>query len=482
MKENQSCHKTAIQPYKPNERTIMNASIKKFVVAASLLAATCTFADSAEIVNVEGRGVGANKAEALKDAYRDAVERAVGMYVDAEQKMKNDELVEDQILTQSNAYIEKYEVVKENTKPNGLVEIRINAEVKKSALTKKLSDMMPKQTFALGDDAQNIHSRVVTKEKRNVDAAALLENVLKDVNPVTQLMRLSLSSTKPLVKNISPDPFGKGKERTLYRFRFTIDENKYYGEFLPPILKVLDQISLKPAKTVRLKPVDLSHEGNPDEKLKYLEGKWERVDDVHEDGRSRMFFGDYADDDNGVYIGDIGLSDGKGKPWCVSCIGNHCGVENAEEEDNPYTDPEEFVKDGVFRALVIVKMNKARTVIQAKEYALPPECARIVQKWQRSVRNNDEAVTTYNIVFSDGDGEEVVAAPVVFKNRTLSNVLLGSLAYFSSPEHLAGLGANGWYISPMLHCDAAAWERWIAFDIPRDQLPNIKSVTVELAE
>ena len=118
--------------------------IKKIVAAASLLVATCTFADSAEIVNVEGRGVGANKAEALKDAYRDAVERAVGMYVDAEQKMKNEELVEDQILTQSNAYIEKYDVVKEKTKPNGLVEIRINAEVKKSALTKKLSDMMPK--------------------------------------------------------------------------------------------------------------------------------------------------------------------------------------------------------------------------------------------------------------------------------------------------------------------------------------------------
>ena len=71
----------------------MNASIKKFVMAASLLAAACTFADTAEIVNVEGRGVGANKAEALKDAYRDAVERAVGMYVDAEQKMKYEELV-----------------------------------------------------------------------------------------------------------------------------------------------------------------------------------------------------------------------------------------------------------------------------------------------------------------------------------------------------------------------------------------------------
>ena len=81
----------------------------------SSAAATCT-----ETVMVKGRGVGADKTEALKDAYRDAVERAVGLYVDAEQMMKNEELVKDQILTQSNAYIEKYDVTKESAKPNGL--------------------------------------------------------------------------------------------------------------------------------------------------------------------------------------------------------------------------------------------------------------------------------------------------------------------------------------------------------------------------
>ena len=49
-----------------------------------MLVAISAFAQDAEIVKVKGRGVGTDKAEALKDAYRDAVERAVGMYVDAE--------------------------------------------------------------------------------------------------------------------------------------------------------------------------------------------------------------------------------------------------------------------------------------------------------------------------------------------------------------------------------------------------------------
>jgi len=83
-------------------------------------------------------------------------------------------------------------------------------------------------------------------------------------------------------------------------------------------------------------------------------------------------------------------------------------------------------------------------------------------------------------VFSDKSGEEVAAMPISFENRILSNVFLGSLPCFPKGEnykHLVGL-----FVSPMLHCDAESLEEWIGFDIPRDQLPNIKSVTVELAE
>ncbi len=133
------------------------------VCATALFAAMFVFAQDAEIVKVRGKGTGADKTEALKDAYRDAVERAVGLYVDAEQMMKNEELVKDQILTQSNAYIERYDVAKETTKPNGLVEIQILAEVRKSALTKKISDVMPTKTFRLSDGLKNGPSRLFVR-------------------------------------------------------------------------------------------------------------------------------------------------------------------------------------------------------------------------------------------------------------------------------------------------------------------------------
>ena len=60
----------------------MGAMVSNVLAAvAAMLAATFVFAQYAEIVKVRGKGVGADKAEALKDAYRGAVERAVGLYV-----------------------------------------------------------------------------------------------------------------------------------------------------------------------------------------------------------------------------------------------------------------------------------------------------------------------------------------------------------------------------------------------------------------
>ena len=453
----------------------MSASIKKFVVAASLLAAACAFAGDAEIVNVEGRGTGTDKAEALKDAYRDAVERAVGMYVDAEQQIKNEELVEDKILTQSNAYIEKYEVVRERKKANGLFEVQISAEVKKSALTKKLRDVMPRQTFALGDDAQNIHSRVVTKEKRNGDAAALLENVIGELDPVKQVMILSLSSAKPIQ---AADE--NGKQKLYYRFKFAVNERKYYEEFLPPLLKVLDQIALKQPKDVRLRSVDLGEDGIVDQKKEYLAGKWNSFD-ANKDGHTKISTYRYDSCVNGVYVGDIGFSDGKGDSWCFS--NTHSCCNSAEEYYSG-----SIAEKGLVRVMVITKMNASRSAITAREYELPQECADVVSKWWQKaisvpsvrVSKTQYQTTTYNIVFSDKSGEEVAAMPISFENRMLSNIFLGNLPYYpkgNNYKHLVGL-----FISPMVHCDAASLEEWIGFDIPQDELPNIKSVTVELAE
>ena len=469
----------------------MNKIAKRVLVAVMLIAVSAAFAQNAEIVKVKGRGIGVSRSEALKDAYRDAVERAVGLYVDAEQMMKNEELLKDQILTQSNAYVEKYEVVKEDDSANGLVEIQILAQVRKSALTAKLNGVMPRQVFRLGDDAQNVHSRAVTKEKRDVDAVALLKNALDGVNLVKQLVKVSLADNKPIMRKAQD-----GKERVYYRFRFTIDEDKYYNAFLPPLLKVLDQISLEPSKTVRFSSVEMKW-NEDDEKWKetelrrYVNGEWDAEGPFRQevrvdvDGRARFASGLSGDEsDGGVWLDNIGFSDGV-KSWAFSMIQRHCVDSVAQQEILNVRLQKDLARHKVFRVVVIVKMNRARTVIQAKEYAIPADCGEVVQKWLRDQWLGESAYsfrdgksTSYNIVFSDETGEEVAAMPLAILNKAVSNVFFGRTDHLKQgSETIVAL-----YVSPMVHCDATAYERWIGFGIPRDVLPTVKTVSVELAE
>lgn len=82
--------------------------IKMILAWAGILACLAIFGQDSDLVQVKGKGTGETEEIALRDAYRDAVETAVGLYVDAEQMVKNDQLIKDEILTQSNAYIEDY--------------------------------------------------------------------------------------------------------------------------------------------------------------------------------------------------------------------------------------------------------------------------------------------------------------------------------------------------------------------------------------
>ena len=472
-------------------------------------AAEAITADATDIVKVQGKGSGVTRDEALKDAYRDAVERAVGLYVDAEQMVKNNALVSDQILTQSNAYIKNYDVVKE-TSANGLVMVRILATVKKTALTKKLSDVMPPHTFKLGDDAQNVHAVAVTQEKRSEDAVALLKKTLDGVNPITQMIRLSLADPKLMTQEIRGQGNGT-KTCYFYRFKFELDEKKYYEEFLPPLLKVLDQISVSQPKTVRLQRHSFdklnSGEGSQyrveQEYAKNYIATGEYINDTYKNSlakrRSRtkepsrlsldgLYDGRGHFDQEGAYDGVIVLGNAD-EFWHLSYsspdpngvqANDHCfdpGSHNYEACPNHGIE-KQMVESETFPVMIISEMNASRTSVKARCYQLPKGCAEVIMAWQYGLigmrsRGN---TTAYNIILKDGNNEDVLVRSISFKNVALLNMMAGHTKMFKES------GGYGWYVTPMIHTDAKSLQRWIGFDIPRDDLPNIASVLIELAE
>ena len=138
--------------------------------------AAATDADS-KTKQVVAEGVGATKSEAEKDAFRNAVRQVVGAVVDAETLIKNDEVIEDKVLTYSDGFIKQgWETISEKTQ-GGLVRLKIKVEVEQRSVVAKLkaANVTMKQV-----DGKGLFAEVVTQLDAEKDAQALVEKALKD--------------------------------------------------------------------------------------------------------------------------------------------------------------------------------------------------------------------------------------------------------------------------------------------------------------
>ena len=118
-----------------NERQFFAMPMVAVVLLA--FASQAAFAEEAS-VQVVAAGLGVDAEKALKSAFSNAVQQAVGLVADAETIAKNDRIVRDQILAHSDAYIEKYDIVSQGKNPDGLVEVKIKATVRRRQLVEKL--------------------------------------------------------------------------------------------------------------------------------------------------------------------------------------------------------------------------------------------------------------------------------------------------------------------------------------------------------
>ncbi|MBN1621199.1 MAG: hypothetical protein JW871_01245 [Endomicrobiales bacterium] len=98
-----------------------------------------------EIVESEGvapltSNVGQDRKNAINDAQKRAVESVMGVYVSAESLVSKAKLVEDNITSQTEGFIEDYKIIKEG-KDDNFYRITIKAWVRSEDLSKKISQM-----------------------------------------------------------------------------------------------------------------------------------------------------------------------------------------------------------------------------------------------------------------------------------------------------------------------------------------------------
>ena len=489
--------------------------MKRILAIVAAMAMFAVEASESEIVKVKGRGVGTDKTEALKDAYRDAVERAVGLYVDAEQMMKNEELVKDQILTQSNAYIEKYDVAKETTKPNGLVEIQILAEVRKAALTKKLSDVMPTVTVDATTASRNAHAQAVTEAKMQGDALALVKNELKSFDPVRQLMTVSLVSPKPEIEKIKGDA---DNIRLWYAVDVKVDEAKYYGEFVPRWANLLEQIKEGASKRISLKEekeiansLDDKHEWLRKYVNKFAGGKssTKSFSGVELPSGYRLPFASgpnplrycgaalneqYGDMqflrgrvfDREVIVGGLQslMEIRQSGPVSASSVWSNGALWNGgyirlREGFNRYGD-KKFLGDEYANSVILVE-KRSGMMIQGRQFKLPSDCMDEIIGWQEGYVTLDEDVEAgnakqvdYLMSLSDEVGGEVAAVSFELLTGYVCNS--GWLVDENKTKSVV------WFVTPLVGARAKSFRKWIPVELPKDDVAKIAKVAISLSE
>lgn len=487
--------------------------LAKTVVAlvAFVVAFAAQSQPSPETVRVKGRGIGETKILALKDAYRDVVERAVGLYVDSEQAIKNDALVKDRILTHSDAYVEKYDLVNTETK-GGLIKVEILATVRKADLTKRLSEFMPTQTANLSKVNQSLHAQIVTEMKMNDDARTLVSAEFSKLSPLAQMMKVQLAQMKPKVeKTDNPDIV-----RLSYPLIVRVDHDRYYKEFVPRVTRIFDQIKVAPSKRLELR----ADAKLAEEYVKAVEGKFGKAaayvspsDEKPSEGfESPLSYVGLAQGEkyqdvfflSGNVLGVQYILSGVSPDWSRSAFGYRT-MDKYDEmyrqlrrefiiSDNNRNRVDSIPENCTFAVGVIEESRAKGRAYTGHLYKIPYECVEVLCKWQCGLCYSTEQNYTYDydpkaptvcywVSFKDSEGNEVASTGARLRNVDLMNVattiLVNPQEYDSQPKHG---GKRLWMISPLIGGFAQSYIKWINVEVAKDDVLKIDSVSISPEE
>lgn len=211
-----------------------------------LLLLACAFAGGVlaqETITVNVSGLGATPEAAEKAALINAVQQAVGLYLDSETLIRNEQVVFDSILSLSDGFVTKYDVKSAPRKriSDGLFETTITAVVQKG----KVGAELKRRNLIQGVDSKDAWAEAVTSVKSAQDAVEILKRRVPDM--VTALLIACLVDNKGFANNqvrpeVKPDP-NTGHAWCGWNIAVGYDRNAYYQKAVPLLQKAFNAIA-----------------------------------------------------------------------------------------------------------------------------------------------------------------------------------------------------------------------------------------------
>ena len=181
---------------------------------------------------IVAEGVGTTPDEALKDAFRNAVRQVVGAVVDAETLIKNDEVINDKVLTYSDGFIKKFDEVPGSKKTErGLHRTKIIAMVERRRVvaTLKATNVTVKEI-----DGRSMFAEVVTQLDAEKDTASLLKKQFEGF-PQTLLTASAIGR---------PELVEKATDKASVRIHVRLEPDlEAYKTFVARLQPMLDKLA-----------------------------------------------------------------------------------------------------------------------------------------------------------------------------------------------------------------------------------------------
>lgn len=204
-------------------------------------------AATAETVEITATGVGATADDAEKNALLSAVQQVVGMYVDSETQINNEQLVFDQILSVSSGFVSAYDVLRPARKRlvDGLFETTVKATVQK---TKVLNSLQEAKVTTISIDGNAAWAKAYTGIEARKDGKPLLAEALSGLSVrllqgefVSDAGKRGEDALDPVV-TVDPET---GNAWCAWNIRISFDRERYYAEEVPRLRRILEAVAIR---------------------------------------------------------------------------------------------------------------------------------------------------------------------------------------------------------------------------------------------
>lgn len=218
-----------------------------FALIAQSAFVSSVYAQS-DTLTISARGIGTSEADAKKDAFTNALQQAVGAFIDSETIIENDEIIKDKLLAVSDGFVKSYDVTTGPTKRrDGLTEIAIKAVIQKGKVVARLKEVRVMKGDVAGKDAA---AEVITKIANFEQGQELLVKYFSKLPEQLLVARLVDANGKPAeqirpITKIQPDR----RISCQWNIEIYFDLAAYYEQAFPQLDKVLTAIAINPPQT-----------------------------------------------------------------------------------------------------------------------------------------------------------------------------------------------------------------------------------------